>query len=230
MPPEPVHHTTKGKDLTTMTTQKQQPDEYTTGLRLILKGLSNSHAAVAAAINGQPEPPKSMTGLNITWNHAAITLFHEISVRNQKQAPDDDGELTGAANLMHAWTMRTITVWATKHPDEAQALEDALTLRIKECGDEEAKFNGRSRADNVRAIRHAMEKAQNLPPIPKAPSLPWAIRPTVEVMRLETLNAIYQAESEQPDPDNYIYFHDSHFDAFITNQYCEVLLGASDPF
>ena len=65
---------------------------------------------------------------------------------------------------------------------------------------------------------------------PKATDLPRAIRSSVELMRLKTLAALHQAESDEPDPQNYIYFHDSHYDAFITNQYCEMLLNATDPF
>ena len=206
-----------------------RPNEWAeAALRTVLQAARDTERVVDGGITPLGSTPSDLPALDTTCNQAATGLLHLIARENSVNQ-DDDGELTGAANLMHTWSVRALMNWAQRHPEEARGIEEAVQLRAKSCGDDEADFTSRTRQENTVAVGEAIRAWNEHETVPAASNLTTATRLTIgELNRLAQKYLTTAARNEQMDED-FIYDRDDHHEAFITYCYTRALLEATDP-
>ena len=106
----------------------------------------------------------------------------------------------------------------------AQDIEQTIQKRAEPAGSKEENFDARTKEQNVAAVNTALDEWQPAF-VPTINTMPPVAEYALQAIHASCWHELQQAE--HATPDEYSYFKDSHFDAFITYACAATLLDAT---
>ena len=209
----------------------------------VLQLMNTIQDATRACLDVVPDPTDTPL-LHVAYLHAAQTLIPSVhhhyshGARDEEgdRVPDsemqyrtvarvDDGQLTGAVNLFLLTSLRTIAVWASQYPEEAEDAEFDARNRLAGC-DNEQLFISRSRIENVKAAQSALDHRIDHPNALPAENLPFAVSHLLELVVEQAHLNLHLIHKAEDDLQHLLYFPEMHYRDITAYMYFCVLIEA----
>ena len=191
----------------------------------ITKAMADGDENLTSILIRDAPVPEELPLFNTAVNHCINSVSYEIARQSREQPQSDDGQLRGSIIVAHTMAIRTTLLWAKQHLDEALTIQEDLDYLSNLHSLSEEDFNERSREQNCHAVREARKTLTAAVPIP---NLDPSTRHYLQTIRDICANNLRNHE-QQPEVQDPLYQHDSHFDEYTTFTWADLLLQASEP-